>query len=228
MSKKIGILGGMSYESTIKYYDLILKKYYEKFKKYNYPEIFIFSLNFQKIVDYENNNQKQNLINYLLYGIKTLEKSGADFVIMAANSPHNVYNEIINKVKIPMINIAKVTIKKAKGDNLNNLLLLGTKYTMQSTYYHEIADKYNIKIITPDLNEQDEINSIISKELCIGQFNDSSKNKIIDIINKYNIDGVILGCTELPLLLSQKDISINLLNTLEIHVDAALNYSIDN
>ena len=100
--------------------------------------------------------------------------------------------------------------------------------SLQSTFYHEIAEKYNIKIITPDLDEQNEINTIIFKELCIGKFNKSSKNRIIEIIKKYKTDGVILGCTELPLLLSQNEIDIKLLNSLEIHADAALEYSMDN
>ena len=100
--KRIGILGGMSYESTLKYYSLILQKYFEKFNDYQYPEIVIFSLNFQKLIDYELGDDREIYIEYLMSGIKSLEKSGVNFIIMAANSPHAVFEELNNLSNIPI------------------------------------------------------------------------------------------------------------------------------
>ena len=102
---RIGILGGMSYESTIKYYDLILQKYYEKFSDYSYPEVVIFSLNFQKVIDYEISNARTKYIDYIMSGINSLESAGASFIVMAANSPHAVYEDLKRLSKIPILSM---------------------------------------------------------------------------------------------------------------------------
>ncbi len=222
--KKIGILGGMSYESTIKYYDLILQNYYNSYNDYNYPEILIYSLNFQKVIDYELGNDKPKYIEYLMSGINSLQNGGADFIIMAANSPHAVYEDLIQLAKVPILSIVKATAEKAQRENLSKLLLLGIKFTMQSSFYQDFFAKSDIQVITPSEPEQDTINQIIFDELVIGKFTEESKRKLLNIINNYEVDGVILGCTELPLILQQKDTNIKLLDTVEVHVEAALKY----
>ncbi|MBD3252785.1 amino acid racemase [Candidatus Pacearchaeota archaeon] len=224
--KRIGILGGISYQSTIEYYRLIMEKYFEKFQDYYSPEIVIFNLDFQKFTDFENND-KENYINYIMEGINSLKNAGVDFIIMAANSPHAVFDEIKEKNKIPMISIAEVTADKAKKLGLKKLLLLGIKFTMQSSFYKEVCNKRNIEVIVPDESEQDEINRIIFKELCSGLFREESKIKLFNIINRYDVGGVILGCTELPLLLKQEASNRRLLNTLELHAEAALNSALN-
>ncbi|MFX0022296.1 MAG: aspartate/glutamate racemase family protein [Candidatus Hermodarchaeota archaeon] len=223
--KKIGILGGISYESTIKYYDLILEKYYEKFQNYYYPEIVIYSLNFQKLTDLENQNEKKNYIEYLMSGINSLEKAGVTFIIIAANSPHAVFEELINLTKVPILSIVKVTAERAKQENMKKLLLLGIKFTMQSNFYRQYCKKLGIEVITPSDNEQNKIERIIFNELVIGFFKKESKNELLGIIQNYDdVDGVILGCTEFPLILTQRDTEVKLLDTLELHVDATFNY----
>ncbi|MFX0026676.1 MAG: aspartate/glutamate racemase family protein, partial [Candidatus Hermodarchaeota archaeon] len=134
---RVGLLGGMSYESTLKYYQLFLEKYYEKELNYSYPEIVIFSLNFQKIIDYELGNEKEKYIEYLMEGINSLENAGVDFIFMAANSPHAVYEDLKNRAKVPLLSIVKATAEKAKRENMRKLLLLGIKFTMKSTFYQE-------------------------------------------------------------------------------------------
>ena len=222
--KRIGILGGMSYESTLKYYSLILQKYFEKFNDYQYPEIVIFSLNFQKLIDYELGDDREKYIEYLMSGIKSLEKSGVNFIIMAANSPHAVFEELNNLSNIPILSIVKATIKKAKHENMEKLLLLGIKFTMQSSFYQNYCKTLGIEVITPTEAEQDEINAIIFDELVVGLFKQESKIKLKQIINNYKVDGVILGCTELPLILNQKETDVKLLDTVELHTEATLNY----
>jgi len=222
--KRIGILGGMSYESTIKYYAQILEKYYEKKHDYYYPEIIIFSLNFQKVIDLEYDDNRKKYVDYLMEGIKSLENAGASFILMAANSPHAVYEDLIQLVKVPILSIVKATAEKAQRENLSKLLLLGIKFTMQSSFYQDFFAKLNMQIITPSDPEQDTINQIIFDELVIGNFTEDSKQKLLSIINSYEVDGVILGCTELPLILPQKDTNIKLIDTIEVHVEAALKY----
>jgi aspartate racemase len=212
-SIRIGILGGMSYESTIKYYAQILEKYYQKKQDYAYPEVVIFSLNFQRVIDLEHGNNKVEYIDYLMEGIESLEKAGANFILMAANSPHAVYEDLIQLAKVPILSIVEATAEKAQQEKLNKLLLLGIKYTMQSSFYQEFFAKLNMRITTPSEPEQDTINQIIFDELVL-----------LRIISNYEVDGVILGCTELPLILQQKDTNIKLLDTVEVHVEAALKY----
>jgi aspartate racemase len=221
---KIGILGGMSYESTIKYYAQILEKYYQKKQDYAYPEVVIFSLNFQRVIDLEHGNNKVEYIDYLMEGIESLEKAGANFILMAANSPHAVYEDLIQLAKVPILSIVEATAEKAQQEKLNKLLLLGIKFTMQSSFYQDFFAKLNMQIITPSEPEQDTINQIIFDELVIGNFTEESKQKLLNIINNYEVDGVILGCTELPLILQQKDTNIKLLDTVEVHVEAALKH----
>ncbi|MFX0004707.1 MAG: aspartate/glutamate racemase family protein, partial [Candidatus Hermodarchaeota archaeon] len=192
--KRIGVLGGMSYESTIKYYDSILQKYFDKYNDYNYPEIVIFSLNFQKVIDYELSGEKAKYIDYLMIGINALENSGANFIIMAANSPHAVYEDLQNLSKVPILSIVKATAEEARQQKMKKLLLLGIKFTMQSTFYQQYCQKLGINVIAPSEKEQVVIDRIIFDELVIGFFKKESKEKLIKIINKYNdVDGVILG-----------------------------------
>jgi len=223
-SKRIGILGGMSYKSTIKYYELILEKYYEKERNFFYPEIVIFSLNFQKVIDYELMGVKNEYVQYLMEGIKNLEKSSVDLIIMAANSPHAVFDELKARTNVKILSIVEATAEKAKKENIKKLLLLGIKFTMQSTFYQDYFEKLGMDLITPREEEQDEIDRIIFDELVIGLFKQPSKKRIIEIINNYNVEGVILGCTELPLLIEQKDLKINLFDTIDIHVNSTLDY----
>jgi aspartate racemase len=223
--KKIGILGGMSYESTIKYYDLLLQKYYDKHYDYNYPEILIYSLNFQKVIDYELGNDTPKYVDYLMSGINSLQNGGADFIIMAANSPHAVFDDLIQKTNLPILSIVEATAEKALEMGLNKLLLIGIKFTMQSSFYQRIFENSNMQVITPEDIEQDLIDQIIFDELVIGKFKNDSKQKLLEIIHNYEVDGVILGCTELPLIFHKNDTSIKLLDTIEIHVEAALKYA---
>ena len=221
---RIGILGGMSYESTIRYYDLILQKYYEKYHDYNYPEIIIFSLNFQKVIDYELGDDRVKYVDYLMSGINSLQDAGVRFIVMAANSPHAVYKDLLKLAKIPILSIVHATAERAKQEGMKKILLLGIKFTMQSTFYPDYCGEIGIEVIIPSEKEQDIIDKIIFDELVIGFFKQESKQKLLDIISRYDTDGVILGCTELPLILSQKDTELKLLDTVELHVESALQY----
>ena len=224
-AKRIGILGGISYESTIKYYQYILTRHYEQANDYYYPEIVIFSLNFQKFTDFENRDKKK-YIEYITEGIGTLERAGADFAVMAANSPHVVFEDVKKRSNIPLLSIVEVTAEKAYQKGMKTLLLLGIKFTMQSSFYQDMFGRSKITVRVPSQREQDEIDSIIFDELVRGIIKEESKKRLLQIIKSYRVDGVILGCTELPLILRQEDTDVNLLDTLELHAEAALNYSL--
>jgi len=219
-------LGGISHESTVKYYELLHQKYYEKHKDYYYPEVVIFSLDLQKLTDFENKKDMQGYVKYIMTGINSLENAGVDFIIIAANSPHSVFEQIKNRSKVPMLSIVEAAAKKAKEKGTKKLLLTGIKFTMQSSFYKEVCKKYGIEVITPKEEEQDIINDIIFDELVIGVFKEETKKKLLDIIESYKVDGVILGCTELPLILKQNDTKVRLLDTLDLHAQTTLDYSL--
>ncbi|MGD9347899.1 MAG: amino acid racemase [Candidatus Aminicenantes bacterium] len=226
MSKRIGIIGGISHESTIKYYEFILKKYYAKKRDYHYPEVIIFSLDLAKLVGFEERGDIDGYIRYLASGVNSLEKSGVEFILIAANSPHAVFDILQKKASVPMISIVEITAQEAKRLKMKKLLLIGIKHTMQSPFYRDVFAAHGMEVITPSEKEQDEINRIIFEELVLGIYKNSTRNKLLDVINNYDEDGVILGCTELSLALNQEDTKIKLLNTLELHALAALEYSI--
>lgn len=221
MNKRIGILGGISYESTKQYYELIHKKYYDRKHDYYFPEVVVFSLNFQRFTDYENNDTGK-YVEYILEGIRGLEAANVDCIIMAANSPHSVYTRLITHASVPIYSISDATMKKAKKLDLKRLLLLGIKHTMDSKFYLESGENNDITVITPKEDEKRIIDDIIFSELCIGKINEHSKEKLLDIVRNYNIDGVILGCTELPEIIKRHDLDIEVLNTLDIHVEDVL------
>lgn len=227
MAKRIGILGGIGPESTMEYYRRIIKGYLDKYGDYYYPEIVIFSLNFQRFTDYEDHGDKDGYIKEIMSGISALENAEVGFIIMSANSPHAVFNQVEMRAKVPMISIVKTIAEEARARGFRKLLLLGIKFTMQNSFYQDTCSQFGIEVITPSEKDQDTINQIIFDELNRGIFRDESRDYFLSIINKYPADGVILGCTELPLLLKQEDSPIAMLDTVELHTQAVLKYAME-
>jgi aspartate racemase len=225
MAKRIGILGGISHESTIEYYRLLQRKHFERKKNYYYPEIVIFSLDFQHFTDFEDAGNREGYIGYIMEGISSLERAGVDFILMAANSPHAVFDDVEKLAQVPMLSIVKVTTEAAKKAGVKKLLLLAVSFTVQSLIYQKTCQELGITVVVPSREEQDEVNRIIFKELTIGVLKRDSKNKLLEIINNHEVDGVILGCTELPLVLRQEDSNKKLFDTVELHIDAAFEYA---
>lgn len=225
--KKIGILGGFSYESTIQYYDNLMRLYYDRFHDYYYPELVIYSMDFQKFTDMENENRMEDYKTYILQAINDLARAGVDFVAMSANSPHSVYDQIAPLAPVPMISIVDAVANYAVAHQMKTVLLTGIKYTMKSTFYPQGLARHGIKVIVPSEQDMDAINSIIFDELCIGIFKDETRRRFEQIISAYPADGVILGCTELPLLLHQEDTKIPLISSVDVHCQEIMRYTLD-
>ncbi|MFZ2955923.1 MAG: amino acid racemase [Candidatus Ozemobacteraceae bacterium] len=222
--KKIGILGGISHESTLKYYSLIHSEYRRVYNDHYYPEVLVESLNFQKFTDYENSDAS-SYVEYILDGIRHLKHGGADFAAMAANSPHTVLSEVLRQSPLELISIAEPVVKFSVENRLRTLLLLGIKHTMDSDFYTSRLSQEDIRVLVPAENEKHEIDHVIFSELCNGVFLESSKRRFLEIISGYACDGVILGCTELPLFLQPTDINLCLVDTLKLHVSEILRYA---
>jgi len=226
MAKRIGVLGGISHESTDKYYSLIHEKYYAKRGDYHYPEVVVYSLDFQRFTDHENTDIDA-YIGYIMQGVRGLEAAGAEFIVMAANSPHAVHMQVSQRAKVPLLSIAEATLEKASSLGLRRLLLLGIKFTMRGAFYQEAGRRHSVHVVTPTEQEQDEVDRIVFKELVVGVHRDETRRRLLDIMEAYSVDGVILGCTELPLLLRPGDSRLPLLDTVDIHVESALDYSLN-
>ena len=222
MNKRIGILGGISPASTSAYYDRMVKGYHERLRDYHYPEIVIFSLDFQRFTDLEDSGNRDGYVEEITSGIAALERAGVEFILMAANSPHAVFDEIEARAAVPMLSIVQVTADAAVESGLGSRLLLGIKFTMQSTFYQDACALRGVDVTVPTDDEQDRINTIIFDELARGITSEESRHELLGIIDDYDVEGVILGCTELPLLLDQRHTSVPLLDTMELHVQAAL------
>lgn len=224
--KKIGLLGGFSYESTLQYYDNLMKLYYEQFHDYYYPELVIYSMDFQKFTDMENENRMDDYRKYILDAIHDLSAAGVDFVAMTANSPHSVYEDIAPLAPVPMLSIVDAVAEYALAHNMKKVLLTGIKYTMNSEFYPKGLAKHGIEVVIPSDEHKEEINDIIFGELCIGVFKNSTRERFKEIIGSYKADGVILGCTELPLLLHQEDTEIPVISSVDVHCKKIINYTL--
>jgi len=231
--KRIGLIGGVGPESTIEYYRLIIKRYQERLSTRNYPEIIINSINMTEMLDYVFNNQLEQLVDFLAERINILEKSGVDYVAIASNTPHIVFDELQEKVGIPLISIVDVTCNEIFKKKIERVGLFGTRSTMTAGFYNKAAKKYGIDIFIPDTKNQDFIHDKYMTELLFNRIVPNTKKELIRIIRelkeKESIEGLILGGTELPLILGQQDFSdIIILDTTKIHVESIVTKMIEN
>lgn len=227
--KKIGIIGGLSPESTVSYYLHITRTYVERFGDYGYPEILIYSVNLKKYHGWRGENRWDLIAENLITSVKNLQKAGADFGLIATNTMHKVFDVVKDEVSIPLISIMDATVQRARKMGLKKLGLLGTQYTMSDGFYHNHVSRCGLDTIIPAPQDQGIIHEIIVKELVRGKLLEASKREYIRVINglvEHGAEGIILGCTEIPLLVEQKDSSVPLLDTAEIHAEAALEFAL--
>ncbi|MBT8360083.1 MAG: amino acid racemase, partial [Deltaproteobacteria bacterium] len=224
------IVGGLSPESTVSYYLYITRKYAEIYGNYDYPEIIIYSVNLENYHQWRSIDRWDLIIDDLVSCFEKLKNAGSDFGLIATNTMHKVYEQVADIVELPLINIIDETALKAKELRLNTLGLLGTKYTMSDGFYQERLSKFDIKALVPNSDQQEVVHKIIVNELVRGQFLERSKSRYIEIIQDLvsrGAKGVILGCTEIPLLIKKEDVDIQLLDTAIIHSEAALKAAVN-
>ncbi|RJP69020.1 MAG: aspartate/glutamate racemase family protein [Candidatus Abyssobacteria bacterium SURF_17] len=229
MHKKIGILGGLSPESTVTYYEYITRKYTERFGDYSYPEVIIYSVTFQNYVNWGDSGEWNKITEDMVKVARALERAGADFGIIATNTMHLVFDEVQASVRIPFLHIADATAEAIKARGSSKVGLLGTKFTMTKPFYRERLAAKGISVVVPDAPDMDEVNRVIYEELVRGRLLDSSRKKFVEVISRLGemgADGVILGCTEIPLLVSQTDSPLTLFDTTSIHAQKALDVAV--
>src|SRR5881275_2001304 len=225
--KTLGIIGGLGPESTIDYYQNIIRLYRERQRDGSYPQFIINSVDLRKGLDFMAANDLAGMADYLLKGISKLARAGADFGLIAANTPHIVFDDVAPKSPIPLISIIEATCAAAKTRKLKRLALFGTRYTMQATFYPKVFSRVGIELLLPDAKDQDYIHDKYFKELVSGKFLPETRAGLLAIVDRMKansqIDGVILAGTELPLILRDSEHNgIPFLDTTEIHCEAAV------
>ncbi len=229
--KTIGLLGGMSWHSTLEYYRLFNEITNKKKGKEHAAKVLIYSFNFQELRNWQLESIN-SLAEQLSIQARKLEKAGADILLIGANTMHQYYQKIQNALTIPVLHIGDAVGKTIKQEKLKKVALLGTKYTMQGNFYKNKLAEYDLETITPTTKEQKIINDIIYNELVRGTILKSSKKDYLNIIDRmkktHDIEGVILGCTEIPLLIKPEDTELKTFNTTEIHALSAVNFALNN
>jgi len=220
--KTVGIIGGIGPESTIEYYRFIIEGYRDRQTSGSYPRIIINSVDLSRLIGWINAGELEPFTDYLCAGVEQLANAGADFAVLAANTPHLVFDQIRERSRLPLISIAEATYDKARELGLKRLGLLGTRFTMEAKFYPEVFARGTLTIITPNESERTFINEKYFGELLQNVFLPETRDQLLAIINQMKereaIDGLILGGTELPLILRGADRDLPFLDTTRIHV----------
>ena len=223
VAKTLGLIGGTGPESTIEYYRLLIAKYRE-LADGNSPPLIINSVNIKVLLEWMTAGELSRVADYLVAEIEKLRQAGADFGALTANTPHIVFDELQARSALPLISMIEATRDHVQKSGLKTVALFGTRFTMQGSFYPEVFSRTGIKLITPNAEEQDYIHTIYLGELLKDVFLPETRTKLLAIADtmraRAGIEAVILGGTELPLLLRDKEHNgMSLLDTTRIHVD---------
>lgn len=228
--KTIGLVGGLTYVSTLVYYQLINEMVNQRLGGAEAAKIIIYSVNFAEIKTLTQNNNWSGIAAMIGEAAKKLERAGADCILLGANTMHNIADEVQAMITLPLIHIAQETGKIVASKKIKKVALLGTQYTMQLDFYKTILTAHGISTIIPNESEIHFINHAIYEEMSKNLFTPATKAEFLNIINRLaateSVEGVILGCTEIPVLLEQADCTVKLFDTTKIHAQAAVNFAL--
>ncbi|MFP6845434.1 MAG: aspartate/glutamate racemase family protein [Thalassolituus sp.] len=228
--KTIGMLGGMSWESTASYYKALNEGVKKSLGGLHSAKICMYSVDFDEIEKLQHQGNWSGAANILSKAAKSVEAGGADFLLICTNTMHKVAQEISSQISIPILHIADATAEKLLEDNINCVGLLGTKFTMEQDFYKgRLSENHNIQVLVPDADERKIVHNVIYSELCLGKVFESSRNeylKIIDNLYAKGAQAIILGCTEIALLVQQQHTSVPLYDTTEIHAAEAVKHAL--
>lgn len=226
--KKIGLLGGMSWESTATYYRLINEGIGRELGGLHSAEMLLYSVDFQEIETLQHSGEWERLGVLLSNAAYSLQKAGAEGLILCTNTMHKAANIISKNIHIPMLHIADATAEKLVAEGVQKVGLLGTAFTMEEDFYKErLYTRFGLEVVIPRKKQRQEIHRVIYEELCLGRTAQSSRDYytgVIESMREQGAEAVILGCTEIGLLLSQGDSVLPLYDTTQIHAEAAVKW----
>ncbi|PGM95637.1 aspartate/glutamate racemase family protein [Bacillus cereus] len=229
--KTIGLIGGMSWESTSEYYRILNEEIKSRLGGLHSAKCLINSVDFEEIERFQSNGDWDGAGEVLGNAAYSLQNGGADFIIICTNTMHKVVEKIKENINIPVLHIADTTAKEIKRKGIQTIGLLGTKYTMEQDFYKSRIEENNIKVIVPLENNREKINEIIYTELCLGKITSQSREyykTVIEELVQKGAQGIILGCTEIGLLVKQEDVSVPIFDTTFIHAIEAVNVALEN
>lgn len=228
--KTIGLIGGMSWESSLEYYRLINQLVKEKLGGFHSARSLMVSVDFAEIETFQQQGRWSDATEVLVGAAQSLESGGADFVVLCTNTMHKVAAEIQAQIHIPFLHIADATAQKIKDAGIHKIGLLGTRFTMEEDFYtSRLTQRYGLEVMIPIAQQREIVHRVIYDELVKGEIRQASKEQYIDIIEQLVSDGaegVILGCTEIGLLVRDGDCRVPLFDTTRIHAEAAVAYAL--
>lgn len=229
--KTIGLIGGMSWESTSEYYRIINEEIKERLGGLHSAKCMIHSVDFEEIERFQSNGDWNGAGEMLGNAAYSLQRGGADFIIICTNTMHKVVEKIKENIHIPVLHIADATAKEIKRKDIQTVGLLGTKYTMEQDFYKLRIEENRIKVMAPSEKDREKINEVIYTELCLGKITSQSREYykiVIEELVQEGAQGIILGCTEIGLLIKQEDVSVPIFDTTHIHAVEAVNFALRN
>ncbi|MGB0898626.1 MAG: aspartate/glutamate racemase family protein [Psychrobium sp.] len=228
--KTIGLIGGMSWESTASYHQALNQEIKTQLGGLHSAKIVLYSVDFAEIETLQHQGEWNKTANILGNAAKAVEAAGADFFLICTNTMHKVAPQVSQHVAIPLLHIADATAQQLKANGISKVGLLGTKFTMEQAFYKgRLQDNFNIEVIVPNEHDRHIIHQVIYDELCLGEIKEASRQHYLAIINKLFNEGVqaiILGCTEIALLVNQNDTDVPLFDTTRIHAHKAVEYAL--
>ncbi len=228
--KVIGLIGGMSWESSLEYYRIINEQVKEKLGGLHSAKSLMYSVDFDEIEKLQHTGKWNEATEIMIDAAKRLEKGGAEFIVICTNTMHKMANDVQKNVNIPLLHITDGTAERIKAKSFKKVGLLGTKFTMEQDFYKgRLIEKYGLEVITPNEKDRQIIHDVIYHELCLGEIKADSKNEYLRIISKLHEEGaeaVILGCTEITLLVKQSDTKVTLFDTTRIHAETAVEHAL--
>lgn len=228
--KTIGLIGGMSWESTVTYYQIINRIINKELGGLHSAKVLLYSVDFAEIEECQSSGNWEKSADILSAVAQNLEKAGADFIVICTNTMHKVVPQIQSSINIPIIHIAESTAAELKRQNISKVALLGTKYTMKQDFYKAKLESSGIEVLIPDEQGIEIVNTVIFNELCLGIISELSRRKFHDIIEKLGeqgAQGVILGCTEVGMLICQDDTDLPVFDTTLIHAKEAARLALE-
>ncbi|MBN1222772.1 MAG: aspartate/glutamate racemase family protein [Candidatus Aminicenantes bacterium] len=228
--KTIGLIGGMSWESSLEYYRICNETVKQRLGGFHSAKCLMYSVDFQEIEEKQHKGDWKAATEIMVDAAQRVERAGADFIVICTNTMHKMAEDVAASIRIPLLHIVDVTAESIKGSGQNKVGLLGTRFTMEQDFYKgRLKEKYGIDVIIPPENERKTIHSILYSELCFGDIKEESKEKFREVIGNLEAggaEGIILGCTEIPLIVKQKDYTVRLYDTTDLHARAAVDFAL--
>ena len=228
--KTIGLIGGMSWESSLEYYRIINETIKEKLGGFHSAKSIMYSLDFEEVEKLQHQGKWDEATRLMIDAALRIEKAGADFIVICTNTMHKMAEEVQKSINTPLLHIVDATAEKIKARGVRKVGLLGTRFTMEEDFYKgRLLKKHGIEVIIPEEEGRRIIHDILYKELCLGEIKKLSRDKFKEIIESLVIEGakgIILGCTEIPLLIDQENFEIPLFDTTTIHAKKAVEYAL--